>query len=289
MRILITGANGFIGRHIAKYLLNQNEVFGVIRTESSINNSFGVKWIYADLSEPCFVNQLPSGIDCVIHLAQSTQYRKFPEGAHDMLRINVDSTCHLLDWARLTGVKQFIFTSTANVYGRSNEPVTEAHPTQPESFYGASNLAAEYLAKQYKNYFQVDILRLFTVYGPKQNGMLIPNLVDQIIARQPINLDEVYLSPIYVEDLVVVINKLIGSSTIGMYRLFNVCGDEILSLTDIVKGLETILSIKANIELTYEKVNFFVGKNDLIKNFLGPGNMTNLNEGLAKTFRKRLS
>lgn len=186
MKILITGVNGFIGRHMARFFSARHEVFGVTRATTSFNDSFAVKLISADLSKSGFVDRLPSGIDCVIHLAQSTQYRNFPEGAEDMRRINIDATCQLLEWARVTGVKQFIFSSTANVYGKSNAQLTEAHSTQPESFYGATKLAAEHLAKQYQNYFQVDVLRFFTVYGPGQQGMLIPNIAERIKQGQSV-------------------------------------------------------------------------------------------------------
>lgn len=287
MKILITGVNGFIGRHMAKFLSARHEVLGVTRASMSINDSFATKLISADLSELDFVEQLPPGIDCIIHLAQSTHYRNFPVGAEDMRRINIDATCQLLEWARETGVKQFIFSSTANVYGNSNEQLTEAHATQPESFYGATKLAAEHLAKQYQSHFQVDILRLFTVYGAGQKGMLIPNIADRIKKGQPVTLAEgvgLYLSPVYVGDVAEIVRKLIELPTIGKYRLFNVCGDNVKNLSDVVSILEGALNIKANIQITHAKAQYFVGSNNVLKKFLDLGNMTTLEAGIVKTF-----
>lgn len=272
---------------MAKFLSARHEVLGVTRASTLVNDLLAIKLISADLSDPNFVNRLPSGIDCIIHLAQSTQYRNFPEGAEDMRRVNIDATCELLEWARMTGVKQFIFSSTANVYGKSNEQLTEAHVTQPESFYGATKLAAEHLAKQYQPHFQVDVLRLFTVYGPGQKGMLIPNIADRIKQGQPITLADgvgLTLSPVYVGDVAEIVCKLIGTPKRKEFRLFNVCGNNVNELSEIVSILEEVLRIKANVEFTQEKSQYFAGNNNALKKFIDLGRMTALGDGLTKTF-----
>src|SRR3990167_8609195 len=137
MNVLITGVDGFIGQHLSRLLSTKHDVYGVTRALPSTRVQAAIKFIFADLSAPAFPDLLPRNIDCVIHLAQSQQYRDFPGGADDMRRINIDATCELLEWARKTGVKQFIFTSTANVYGKSTTLLTESHVTLPDSFYGA--------------------------------------------------------------------------------------------------------------------------------------------------------
>lgn len=290
MRILITGVNGFIGRHMAKFLSAEHEVLGVTRASTLVNDSLAIKLISADFSNPDFVNRLPSGIDCIIHLAQSTQYQNFPEGAEDMRRVNIDATCELLEWARMTGVKQFIFSSTANVYGKSNEQLTEAHVTKPESFYGATKLAAEHLAKQYQPHFQVDVLRLFTVYGPGQKGMLIPNIADRIKQGQPITLAKgvgLYLSPVYVGDVVLVINKLLNNFSSKISRLFNVCGSEVVGLDEIVKAIEAVVNLKACIKLTDAEVQLFSGSNSILKQHIGQIEFKNISAGLKVSFNSQ--
>jgi len=287
MRILITGVNGFIGQHMAKLLSAQHEVLGVTRAPKSDDNLLAIKSISADLSTSGFVNLLPSGIDCIIHLAQSTQYRNFPEGAEDMRRVNIDATCELLEWARIDGVKQFIFSSTANVYGNTNQQMTEVHVTQPESFYGASKLAAEHLLKQYQTYFQVDVLRLFTVYGPGQRGTLIPNIADRIRQGQSVTLADgigLTLSPVYVGDVAEIASQLIEMPKTNGYRVLNVCGDNINELSEIISILEEIIGVKAKIQLTHEKSQYFAGSNHNLKRFIDLGNMTALKDGLLKTF-----
>lgn len=285
--ILITGVNGFIGQYASRSLANQHIVIGVAKS-ASLSASLAlpqptVQMIYADLSAPDFVGSLPSNIDCVVHLAQSQLYRAFPEGADDMRHINVDATCHLLEWARKSNVKQFIFTSTANVYGRSMDLLTESNLTQPESFYGASKLAAEHLARPYHKFFQVDILRLFTVYGPGQKGMLIPNIIERIRTGQPITLAKgvgLFMTPIYVDDVVTTIRKLIETPAQTPVRLLNVCGDKVSHLGEIVKALEAATGLQANIQTTDEETQYFTGANTTLKRCLGRCDFTNIESGL---------
>ena len=285
MKILITGINGFIGRVAGDLLAARHEVFGITRGPSPFHFSSPVKLISANLTDSTFVNRLPNNIDCVIHLAQSKEYRNFPEGAEDMRRINIDATCQLLDWSSRTGVKKFIFSSSANVYGKATGVLCESDLTQPESFYGATKLAAEHLARQYQKKIQIDILRLFTVYGPNQEAMLFPQIANRIRQGQLITLAGgvgVYLSPIYVEDVAEIIGQLIEKKTKTNFRLLNICGDERTSLAEIVRIMEGILNKNALIALSKEEVPSFVGSNELLKKQISSYTMNGLKAGLSK-------
>lgn len=287
MNVLITGVNGFIGQHLSRSLAREHHVYGVSRVELSAGERASINFIYADLSDSAFVDTLPRDIDCVIHLAQSQQYRDFPGGADDMRRINIDATCTLLEWARKTGVQQFVFTSSANVYSGSTKLLVESDDTLPGSFYGASKLAAEHLVRQYQAYFQVDILRLFTVYGPGQKGMLIPNLIERIATGQIVTLAKgigLYLTPIYINDVVGVIKKLIGNSSGSGFRLFNVCGDNVSSLAEIVDMLEHAIGRKANVDFVDASVPYFTGANGALKQGAGFSSFTSLSVGLKALF-----
>ena len=245
--------------------------------------------VVINLSVPNFVEQLPSNIDCLIHLAQSVKYHEFPEGVHDMTRVNINATVELLEWARLSGVKHFVFTSTANVYDETSEVLTEAHPTDPKSFYGASKLCAEHLLRQYQKFFQVCILRCFTVYGPAQRGMLIPNIIERIKLGKPITLAEgagIYLTPVYVEDVVQIINRLLTTPICQNMRLMNVCGDQVTNLSEIVRLMEKLLDKPAISQITNEKAMHFVGNNQQLKNYLGPYEFVDIQTGLEYVVSK---
>ena len=179
MKILITGATGFIGSCLSKALVDRHKVFALSRSIETESTENGLEAVNADLSHSGFAKKLPPDVDSVIHLAQSEKYRDFPDGVADMCQVNINATLELLEWARRTGVKHFVFASSANVYEETTSTLSEGSKALPNSFYGASKLSAEHLALQYKEFFQVDILRFFTVYGPFQTGMLIPNIIDR--------------------------------------------------------------------------------------------------------------
>jgi len=286
-RILVTGASGFVGGFVVRQLSRLHHVYGIARDNGGDSNS-NVELINADLASIDCRTQLPHGIDCVIHLAQSKEYRNFPLGSVDMRLINIDATCKLLEWARMTGVRQFIFSSTANVYQKSTELLTEIHPTAPDSFYGATKLSAEHLIKQYQQFFHVDILRLFTVYGPGQHGMLIPNTFSKILAKRPIALAEgvgIYISPVFVEDVVDVIQHLIDTACGPGIRLMNVCGDQVASLTDIVKILEKLIGKLAVFQVTDGESTSFTGSNRRLKDYLEYHQFVDIQAGLERTFQ----
>ena len=283
--VLITGGAGFLAGHLIRRLIDDCKVSVVVRG-SRVEKEREVRCIYADLTAAGFQDHLPGNVDCVIHLAQSSHYRNLPEGAEDMYHVNIAATFQLLEWARKVEVKQFIFASTANVYGNSTELLTESHTTQPESFYGASKLAAEHLVRQYQNYFQVDILRIFTLYGPSQKGMLFPTIIERVRSGQPITLAEgvgLYLTPIYVADMATVIGKLIEIPVHTQARLLNVCGDKITHLGEITKLLEVAMGRQANLQFTDESARYFTGSNAALKKRLGPISFTDIETGLQLT------
>ena len=96
-KILVTGAAGFIGSFILDRFSSSHKVYAVSRRFDTKSNS-KVEWIQADLAFIDCQTQLPHDIDCVIHLAQSKEYRHFPSGSVDMRRVNIDATCKLLEW-----------------------------------------------------------------------------------------------------------------------------------------------------------------------------------------------
>jgi UDP-glucose 4-epimerase len=103
MRILVTGAAGFIGRRLVQNLTRQHEVFGLSRRPSSPAQS-----IQMDLSVGVDTAALPQRIDVVVHLAQSEYFREFPERADHIFAVNVESTFRLLEYARRAGASRFV-------------------------------------------------------------------------------------------------------------------------------------------------------------------------------------
>lgn len=286
MKILITGASGFIGSNLLRLLSQKNHVYALVRNKKETACTLKVKYLEVDLSQNDFVKCLPLGIDKVIHLAQSYRYRDFPDGVEDMVNINLNSTVSLLNWAKKNGVKHFIFSSTANVYSQTDEILTEESKTIPNSFYGASKLASELILAQYKNFFSVDILRLFTVYGPGQKGMLIPQIIEKIKLKNEIHLSSnigIKFTPIFIDDLVLIINKILLSSDDNGLRIMNVCGNQQTTLLDVVSEIEKILGVSSSTSITKDKPLNFIGSNELLFSKIDSVNFTDLKNGLNNT------
>jgi nucleoside-diphosphate-sugar epimerase len=284
LKILVTGASGFIGKHLVKDLAPEHVVYALSRQKKLTDELSAC--IDLDLTSINFEEKLPGGIECVIHLAQSGGYRDFPNSAHDMFEVNVTATHRLLEWARVSQVRHFIFASTANVYSSSSQLLNEESPATPDSFYGATKLSAEHIARQYQQFFQVDILRLFTVYGPGQRNMLIPTIIDRIKSGSEITLANgvgIYLTPIYVGDVVKIFKELLNLKPIKKCRLMNICGDDIINLSDIVTQLGGIIGKKALVKRTDEVPRYFIGSSQHMKDKLCNAKLKPLKDGLALT------
>ena len=175
-KILVTGANGLIGRNVCNKLVQLNYSVKALIRDKKNSLLEGVDYITADLSDNNFVNQLPEDVDYILHLSQSNKFRDFPKYANDIFSVNVKSTAILLDYARKVGVQKFIYTSSGGVYGNSSKPFNENAPlVKPGKlgFYLGSKASAEILVQSYSEIFQVTIIRPFFVYGPGQKKAML--------------------------------------------------------------------------------------------------------------------
>lgn len=237
MKILLTGATGFIGSRLLAKLVISHDIWALCRSIPKQPYP-RVTWIRHDLSQMSLPDKLPTSVDAVIHLAQSPHYREFPEQACDVFAIGANATIQLLDWARRSGARQFIFASTGGLYGWSDRPVRETDSLIDDDsslgFYFAVKRSGEILTRCYSNYFNTVILRLFFVYGSGQRHvMLIPRLVDSVREGRPISLqgqEGIQINPVHVSDTVAAIERclvLTGS------HIINIAGPRPLFLCQI--------------------------------------------------------
>ena len=217
MRVLVTGANGFIGAHLVQELEARHEVIALARNAPTFTPSSSTRWIEHDLVEPLEAAPLPDAVDAVIHLAQSRHYKQFPERVGDIFAVNIDATLRLLEYARLAQAKTFVFASTGGVYGHSYERFVETDPVSPLDFYLTSKYAAELLIANYKRFFRTIVLRFFFVYGPGQKGMLIPNLLDKVRNGETVKIEGrgLRINPIHVADAVQVFEPALALERSG--------------------------------------------------------------------------
>jgi UDP-glucose 4-epimerase len=236
MRILITGAGGFIGNRLLRALHLNHQVWALSRRRPTPATPAEVQWIEQDLTLPLDYSRLPDKVDVVIHLAQSKFYKDFPDRADDIFAVNVSSTYRLLEYARRVKAQRFIFSSTGGVYGYSYEKFVETDPVSPLNFYLSSKYMGELLIANYQQFFDTTVFRLFFVYGAGQaETMLIPRLVNSVISGRPLILqryDGIQINPVHVSD---VVNAFERTLSLEGHHLMNLGGPQVLSLREIGK------------------------------------------------------
>lgn len=195
MKVLITGADGFIGSHLTEALVRR----GYDVRAFALYNSFG-SWgwldhapkdirdnldVFAgDIRDPNGVREAVRGCEAVLHLAALVAIPYSYHSPDTYIDTNVKGTLNVLQAARELGVHRIIHTSTSEVYGTARVvPITEDHPLQGQSPYSASKIAADQLAYSFYASFglPVVIVRPFNTYGPRQSARaVIPTIIAQI-------------------------------------------------------------------------------------------------------------
>lgn len=280
-KILISGANGFVGSGLIHKLKDKYDIFAVARNVTDEMRKLPVTWMECDISKNIDFVKWPDKLHSVIHLAQSRLYKNFPDGAEDMFGVNLHSTFQLLEYSRKAGVKYFIFASSGGVYKCASSKLTEKAAVKIDNFYLSSKYAAELLIANYKQFFKTVVLRFFFVYGPGQKGMLIPNLLNRVKNGEKITIDGnpgIKINPIFVDDAV---NVFEPAMNLADSDLFNIAGEEAVTLTDLVKKMERLTGSTVNIEYKPSTANGdLIGDNTRMKTVLGINPEISIDNGL---------
>jgi UDP-glucose 4-epimerase len=281
MKIVLTGATGFIGRHLVARLAKKHEIFTLVRKPNDLPPDCHLIPIIADLRLPLDHNHLPKTADVVAHLAQHNG--RFPDQAPELYAVNTARTHDLLDYARRSGAVQFILASSGDVYGYRLDACSESDPVNPKGFYAATKRSSELLALAYEGFLVPTILRLFTPYGPGQTGRLVPGLATRILQGKPVRVHKEHrpmLTPTYIDDVIDACEAAIEAHAPGV---FNVSGNEVVSVKDLAETLGRFLGKVPLFEQTGEDVGNLIGDNTSLREVLGIAAVTSLHEGLART------
>ena len=166
MRVLLTGASGFVGGYLAPALVSAgHEVHALVRNPGYEAPS-GLTPLVADL-ERLDRAALPE-VDAVAHFAQANV--PFPDEAGTLYAVNTASTLVLVEHARRCGAQRFLYASSASVYGFGERPFTEADPVSAHDFYATTKINSEQLVATYGRFLGTSVFRLVAPYGPGQTG-----------------------------------------------------------------------------------------------------------------------
>ena len=196
-RVLVTGADGFIGSHLAERLVAEG---AQVRAFCIYNSRGSAGWLdsadpavrgvldirLGDIRDARFVEEAMEGIEIVLHLAALIAIPYSYLAAESFVDTNVRGTLNVLEAARRAGVTRFIQTSTSEVYGTPETlPIRETHPLQAQSPYAATKVASDQLALAFQRShgLPVVVLRPFNTYGPRQSERaVLPTIIRQLLA-----------------------------------------------------------------------------------------------------------
>lgn len=276
MTLLVTGAAGFIGYHVARKLAERGErVVGV----DSLNAFYGTelkrrrlvqlstfpnfKFHHIDLAERSALLETlkDEAVRIVIHLAAQANVRHALEDPHAYVDSNVVAHLNVLEFCRHSErVEQLVYASSSSVYGARNSiPFREDGPTEhPASLYAATKKSQEMMSGVYSEIFGIPSvgLRFFSVYGPwGRPDMAYWMFTDAILKGRPIRLfnrGDMHRDFTYIDDVVAgVLAVADGPPAAGVerHRIYNIGSSRPVSLLDMVSILEAVLKKRTQVEL----------------------------------------
>ncbi len=193
MKVLVTGADGFIGSHLTEALLKDGYPVRALAQYNSFNywgwledikpNS-NLEIVCGDVRDPNYCKEISKGIDVIFHLAALIAIPYSYIAPESYIETNIKGTLNMCQAAKDNRVKRILVTSTSEVYGTAQYvPIDEKHPLQPQSPYSASKIGADAIAMSFYNTFKLPltIVRPFNTYGPRQSARaVIPTIITQI-------------------------------------------------------------------------------------------------------------
>lgn len=303
-RVLVTGAGGFIGSHLAERLVREGaRVRAMVRYGSAgrwgwLDDSPLVKEmeVFAgDIRDSGNVRRAMEECDAVLHLAALIAIPYSYHAPDSYVRTNIDGTLNVLEAARLLKTPRVVHTSTSEVYGTAlRVPIDEEHPLQGQSPYSATKIGADKLVESYYRSFDLPVvtIRPFNTFGPRQSTRaVIPTIITQALAGQEIRLGS--LTP--TRDLNYVSNTvdgfLLGASVAGVEgETINLGSGEEISVGDLAKSIirlvgrdVPIVTEEQRLRPEKSEVNRLLADNTRARQRLGWKPEVSFEQGLTKT------
>lgn len=305
-KVLVTGAAGFIGSHLAERLVSEGaKVRAMVRYGSK--NSWGwldqsalageMEFHCGDIRDSGNVMRAMEGCDVVLHLAALIAIPYSYEAPDSYVRTNIDGTLNVLEAARRLQTPRIVHTSTSEVYGTAlYVPIDERHPLQGQSPYSATKIGADKLVESYYCSFNLPVvtIRPFNTFGPRQSmRAVLPTIITQALTGDEIRLGS--LTP--TRDLNYVANTvdgfLLGASVAGVEgATINLGTGKEISVGDLAQricklvGREVpVVSESQRLRPEKSEVNRLLADNTLAKQRLGWTPRVTFDQGLENTIK----
>ncbi len=306
-KVLITGADGFIGSHLTEALVKQGYDVRAFVCYNSFN-SYGwldsipeetkskIEFFAGDIRDPNGVREAMKGIDLVFHLAALIAIPFSYHSPDSYIDTNIKGTLNIIQAARDNKVSRVLVTSTSEVYGTAQfVPITELHPKQPQSPYSASKIGADAISDSFYRSFDLPltIVRPFNTFGPRQSARaVIPTIISQLLnGAEEIKLGDITPT----RDLLFVMDTVNGFLKIAecdklIGHEVNIATQSEISVGDLAQSLINQINPNAKIvsdsvRLRPEKSEVFrlFGSNEKLKSFTDWKQNYSLEEGLSET------
>ncbi len=304
-RVLITGSEGFIGSHLTGLLLKKYKVDALVKYNFT-SNDFNLKYIknkknlniiQGDIADYQFLQRISKKADIIIHLAALIGIPYSYNAVGSYVSSNITGTMNMLECVRHHKNDHLILLSSSEIYGSAEyTPMDENHPKNPSSPYAASKLSADMLAFSYIKSFKlpITIIRPFNTYGPRQSlRAVIPTIIMQAINGNKIEIGTVdtIRDFNYINDIVKGIEKtILNNNCLG--ETFNLCSNKAFEINEIISIVEQISEKKLNIVSSKKRtrppnseVNILLGDNRKAKSIINYKPLTNIYNGLSKTYK----
>ena len=304
-KILVTGADGFIGSHLTEMLVRTGAQVKALSLYNSFNN-WGwledievlpdIEIVTGDIRDAHFVKKISRDVDMVFHLAALIAIPYSYMAPDSYVQTNIGGTLNVMQAAKENQVERVLHTSTSEVYGTARYvPIDEMHPLQPQSPYSATKIGADAMAASFYYSFElpVTIVRPFNTYGPRQSARaVIPTVITQILSgKKSLKLGSLHPTRDfnYVEDTCRGFLEL-AECDAAVGETVNLGSNSEISIGDTVKLIKEILQAdveiqcdEARIRPESSEVERLWCDNTKIKRLTGFEPRIGIREGLQRT------
>ncbi|WP_075965036.1 NAD-dependent 4,6-dehydratase LegB [Parabacteroides massiliensis] len=303
-KVLVTGADGFIGSHLTEMLLEQGYKVKALSYYNSFND-WGwlnnvkhpeLEVVTGDVRDSHFCKYITQDVEIIFHLAALIAIPYSYVAPDSYVDTNIKGTLNICQAAKENGVKRILVTSTSEVYGTARYvPIDESHPKQPQSPYSATKIGADAIAMSFYNAFALPVVlvRPFNTYGPRQSARaIIPTIITQIAnGKKEIKLGD--LTPTrdfnFVKDTCKGFIEL-SRCDAAIGQEVNICSNNEISMRDTLNLIAHLMNSdvkfiedQARIRPKNSEVFRLWGDNAKIKSLTGYEPSYSLEEGLKET------